>query len=179
MDNITTLELVIVVFAMEFVGFLAALAASESVEETRGKDQSFTTWVVFVIVNGIMGALFKVAHPAVYAVVLVILAGLQLVNLEGKRRRQSWNILSIAYAILLILSVVYHRGSGFRWTMLFWLIPAVLPFITGAVQAIRLNQKGKTKKERTETDSIELRGHVISWTIVAALIVTFIVLALI
>lgn len=179
MDNISTFELIVYTLAMSFMGFLSASIASESMEESRNKSQKPVTWAVFVISSAIMGALFKIAYPIVYAIILILLAGLQLINFEGKKRRQSWNVLGLAYAALLALSVVYHRGSrGFRWTMLLWLIPAALPFIAGAVRAVILNKKGKAKK-KPKMDSIELRGHIISWSIVAVLIVTFIVLALI
>ena len=178
MDKLSAFELIIIVIGMAFAGFISAIAAAGSLEETHGKEQSPMVTAFFVILNALLAMFFKIAHPALYAVVLFILAALQLVNQEGKKRRASWNILGIAYAILLILSVVYHRGSGFRWTMLLWTIPIVAPFVAGAVQTVSLNKKER-KTKKSSVDSIELRAHIVSWTIVAVLLVTAVVLAII
>ena len=178
MDKSMIILFVAIAVAAGFAGFISALLASESMEEAIGKRQSPLVCVFFIIVNAIMGAIFKIAVPAVYAVPLVLLAALHLLNREGRFRRASWNVLVFTYAALLAGSVFYHQGENvFRWTMLLWLIPIVLPILTGIVQTIRLSHEDEVTKK--PCDAIELRGHIISWAIIVVLIVTFIVLALI
>ena len=83
---LTGIGVLIVTVFLSFAGFLAAATAAESMSEVRGKQMRFSTWLIFILINGVMGLLFKIAHPAVYAIVLIILAILQLLNREGKRR---------------------------------------------------------------------------------------------
>ena len=181
-DIISPFFLTILVLGMAFAGFIAALLAAESTEDRRKKTQSSVTWLVYMLFPAAMAAFFVIAHPIVYAIILVLLAALQLVNQEGKKRRASWNTLGIAFAIILILSAIYNRGSGFSPLMLLWIIPAVLPLIAGIVNACH-PKKGEQKQEKKENkekgSSVELRTHIVSWVIVAALAVTFIVLILV
>ena len=167
---LTGIGVLIVTVFLSFAGFLAAATAAESMSEVRGKQMRFSTWLIFILINGVMGLLFKIAHPAVYAIVLIILAILQLLNREGKRRRKSWNILAIAYSIVLILSTVayFERNnkmfSGWAWLIV---IPILLPFIASLIQAIRLNGRKSRRKEKF--DPAERRIQLIQWGCVAVL----------
>lgn len=167
---LTGIGVLIVTVFLSFAGFLAAATAAESMSEARGKQMRLSTWLIFILINGVMGLLFKIAHPAVYAIVLIILAILQLLNREGKKRRKSWNILAIAYSIVLILSTVAYferhakMFSGWAWLIV---IPILLPFIASLIQAIRLNGRKPRKKEKF--DPAERRIQLIQWGCVAVL----------
>ena len=178
MDNIGSFDIIAYVLIAGFLGLMAATAAADSLEEVRKKEQPYVVTALFIVITAFFAAIFKIAHPAIFAIVLVLLAVLQLLNQEGKKRRASWNILSIAFGAMLALCVVYRRGSGFRWTMLFWIIPILLPFIAGAVQTVRLNRKDRPKREIT-IDLADLRSNIFSWAVVVALVVAIVVLILI
>lgn len=179
MDKIGSFDIIAYVLIAGFLGLMAATAAADSLEEVRKKEQPYVVTALFIVITAFFAAIFKIAHPAIFAIVLVLLAVLQLLNQEGKKRRASWNILSIAFGAMLALCVVYRRGSGFRWTMLFWIIPILLPFIAGAVQTVRLNRKARPKGERITIDLADLRSNIFSWAVVVALVVTIVVLILI
>lgn len=183
MKELNTFVFIVIVIAMMLVGAYAALIASDSMKENRGKDPKPTTWFAFVLINAIMGAIFEIAHPAVYAIALVILAALQLINGEGKMRRKSWNVLGIAYAILLAFSIARRFDAfGFKWPLLLWLIAALLPFIAGLIQTYRLNREEKVEKtkkaKKNKMDAFELRGHIIGWSIISALFLAIVLVAI-
>ncbi len=150
--EVNNIVMIVAMLVLGLSGFIAALLASESMEELRGKILPAPAWVLFVAINVIMGALIKVAHPMLYVIVLVILAILQLANREGSKRRGSWNNLALGYSIVLILSTVQSRiGKGFTPWALLIIVPIVLPFIAGAIQYARLNGRGK-KRVKTRID---------------------------
>ena len=80
--EVNTIIMIIAILVLGLFGFTAALLASESMEDLRGKMLPAPAWILFVAINVIMGALIKVAHPALYAVTLLILTVLQLANRE-------------------------------------------------------------------------------------------------
>lgn len=169
-DEITIIEVLIFTAVLIVLGFFSALRSAESMEEEKGKYQSQFTWFARITFNAIMGLTFKVMPPIVYAIILVLIALLQLINTEGKKRRQSWNILAVGYVFILIVSLVYNRGDSFSPLVLLWLIPILAPFITGIIQTARLNKK----ERKTET---QLSGRVIMWAAIAVLTIAVVVLS--
>lgn len=164
--------LLVLVFTavLVFISFFAALRSAESMEDVHNEQQPQLVWAAFLIVGTIMGLSIKFMPPIVYAIILILIAGLQWLNHEGWKRRQSWNLLAIGYSFMLIISVVAHRNSLMgllRWTTLLWLIPIVAPFVVGAVQSARLNRDGKT--------GVELSGRIIPWAIAAVCVITLII----
>ena len=150
--EVNTIIMIIAILVLGLFGFTAALLASESMEDLRGKMLPAPAWILFVAINVIMGALIKVAHPALYAVALLILTVLQLANREGSKRRGSWNNLALGYSIVLILATIQRCiNKGFTAWALLIIVPIVLPFIAGAIQYARLNGRGK-KRVKTRID---------------------------
>ena len=155
-DQISLAWIIIFIIFMAGSGFFAALRAAESTEELKKKELPSGAWISFIVIPAASALIFKSwASLIVYTVILLLLAGMQLLNREGKMRRQSWNILAVAYSIMLILSAVYHRGTSFAF--LFWFLPILCPFIASIFNAVRLN--GKAEKSK---DSSQLRGRIVS-----------------
>ena len=182
MEKLTLGVLIFVFVITSFGGIWSAVLASASMYQTRKKAQSPITWAIFIAVNVILGIIFKFAHPSVYVVALIVVAFLQLLNREGKLRRQSWNTLAVVYAIDLVLSVVSHLGKApvpSGW-MLFWIIPIILPFITGWIQTVRLNigTRRTTRKNKKSRKMSERTVHIIGCSAITVLTVA-IVLAVI
>ena len=143
---------IILMLMAAFFGFHSAVLSAESVKETRGKRQPASVLIAFTVISAIFGALAIMPwSPVLYTVALIILAGLQLINQEGSRRRQSWNWLAIAYSFLLLFTVFIHRigkTGKFSVAYLVYLIPMLLPFIAGGIQTARLDDK--TRKKATK-----------------------------
>lgn len=157
MEAYTNITMIIAILVLGLFGFNAANLASESMEDLRGRKLPTPAWILFIAVNAIMGTLIKVAHPALYAVALLILTVLQLANREGSKRRGSWNNLALGYSIVLILVTIQRCiNKGFTAWALLIIVPIVLPFVAGAIQYARLNGRGKKKKTRTDWGSITL-----------------------
>lgn len=173
-NEINVWGVIILTLWLVFTGFMSALIAAESREQASKEEQSQATWIIFLVFNAVMGITIKVMPPVVYAIILVLIAALQLINREGRMRRESWNWLAFGYVVILIMSVVYHR-TNFSIKMLFWLIPAALPFIAGVIQTKRLDSVEKKRK----VSSIELSTQIIPWAIIAVLVLTWIAILLV
>lgn len=172
MDKISTLTIVVFTVVMIVTSFASVIRSAESLKETHNEEQSQLVSFIIVIFSTLMGLTFKVMPPIVYAIILVIIAGLHLLNQEGSMRRQSWNLLATGYVFILILSVIFHRKDNvFQPLTLLWIIPVVLPFIAGAVQAVRLNNTSKTNKT-----GVQLSERIVPWAITAILTLAVIVL---
>ena len=168
MDKISVFEIVIFTIVLIATSFFSVFRSAQSLKETHEEEQSQLVSFIIVIFSTLMGLTFKVMPPLVYAIILVIIAGLHLLNQEGSMRRQSWNLLAAGYAFILIVSVVLHRkDNAFHPLALLWIIPVVAPFIAGWIQAIRLNKR---------TSKTELSGRIIPWAITAILTLAVIVL---
>lgn len=158
---------IIVTIVLAFAGFLSAVNAAESMEEFRGKKMKVSVLLVYILINAIFGLFFGIAHPALYAIILLILGVLQATNREGKKRRASWNALAIAYSIVLILSTVAYferNGKPFSGWALLIAIPILLPFIVGLIQTHRLEKA--TKKDRRT-----INPEIYAWIVVLVLII--------
>ncbi len=170
MDKISVFEVIVFTIVLVITSFFSVFRSAQSLKETHQEEQSQVVSFIVIVFGALMGLTFKVMPPLVYAIILVIIAGLHLLNQEGSMRRQSWNLLAAGYAFVLIVSVVFHRKDNtFHPLALLWIIPAVAPFITGWIQAIRLNK-------RTRKTGVELSGRIIPWAIMAILTLAVIVL---
>lgn len=184
LDQLTFFDVVVITILGSAVGLFSVQVANDSSKETRKKPLASWVWVFYILINTIFGAVFQWASPWFYAILLVIVALFQAINLEGRKRRVSWNILSALYAVLLILSVVYHRTENkFNPLWLLWLIPIVLPFICGAVSAYRIqnlvDKKNKKEGRVAKTPGVDTIGIAVAWGFIAILAIAIVVLALI
>lgn len=187
LDQITILDVIVVTVLGSAFGLISAQVANDSSKETHhGKPLASWVWVSYILINAIFGAIFQWVNPWFYAALLLVVAFFQAVNLEGRKRRISWHILTAFYAFLLILSVVYRRTENkFSPLWLFWLIPIILPFICSVFSAHRIQKLVDKKNEkergalRKKTLGVDTIGLAISWGAIVILFLSIVVLALI
>lgn len=138
-------------------GLISGIYANSAAIDEGGREEGIgkkAIWMFAGINSLLLGlSVWFLMYPATFALISILLIGLQAINQEGKKREASWNTLILIYGIALVFAIAKGWDkSGPKFWQLWLLLFPTAAWVVGMAKARLINEynRGSKKAEPEE-----------------------------